>query len=529
MSGYPANRPRRHVYSLEFTLHPTRCLQYLARVFNCETPLAMSTMRREDLSTMVHFNQEAFPDEIWLHILSHLDYSDILRVSPTCKNFKRLCEDPVLWHRYCSQAGLLSDTDPLLQASEERRSIYWKEVFKQRSRLKQNWRSGKFANFRLPHPDHPDEGHMNDVYAVQICGKVLVSASLDGTVRKWDLSTQRLIDSEMRGHNSGVLSLQCDSRPQHDIILTGSIGGELISWRFSTRSAMRVLRHAHSADILDMKLDTVRKLVVTNSADFTIKIWELEEMYNPSNLPVEEPLLPSRVISGHEVWVNGIGLCGDTLVGACVDGTVRVWNVLDGTCVKTVAGERSVACIGMIGDRILSGGADCMVTVWDGRLDRAEERFHGHKDRVTTVRCRTDKGMLDIIASASDDGSIVLRTDVSGTTRKAWSLKLPKPSVLSLDFDSRWLVYGSTAREIVGLDFANRDPAILRTYSASLLSRAHRRSVTQQAFRQTGTTSHAPIRTRYGRKSQKPRRLGFEMDGKINGGRQRPSLSCAHC
>ena len=466
-------------------------------------------MRKEDLSTIAYFNQEAIPDEIWLQIFLHLEHHDVLRVSTICKKFKNLCEDGVLWRHYCSKTGLLSDTDPLFQASE-RRPINWKEVFKQRTRLKQNWRSGKFANFRLPHPDHPDEGHTDAVYAVQICGKVLVSGGLDGTVRKWDLLTQRLIGTEMRGHTSGVMSLQCDSRPQHDIILTGGSSGELIAWRFSTGSAMKVLRRAHSAGVHDIKLDTARGLVVTNSADFTIKIWGLEGMYNPSNLPVEEPLLPSRVISGHEVWVNGIGLCGDTLVGACVDGTVRVWNVLDGTCVKTVAGERSVACIGMIGDRILSGGADCMVTVWDGRLDRAEERLHGHKDRVTTVRCRTDKGMLDIIASASDDGSIVLRTDVSGTTRKAWSLKLPKPSVLSLDFDSRWLVYGSTAREIVGLDFANRDLAILRSYSSPLLSRAHRKSITRQAFRQTATASRSPTMTRYGRKSQKPRRLGFE-------------------
>ena len=254
----------------------------------------------------------------------------------------------------------------------------------------QNWRTGRFTNFRLPHPDHPDEGHTDDVYAVQICGKVLVSGGHDGTVRTWDLLTQRLIGTEMRGHNSGVLSLQCDSRPQHDIILTGSSDGELISWRFSTRSAMRVLRHAHSAEVLDIKLDSARELVVTNSADLTIKIWELEGMENSSNLPVEEPLLLSRVISGHQVWVNGIDLCGDTLVGACVDRTVRVWNVQDGTCVKTVVGDRSVACIGMIGDRILCGGADCMVTVWDSRLDRAEGRLRRHSNDCAIFSNRTN-------------------------------------------------------------------------------------------------------------------------------------------
>ena len=128
---------------------------------------------------------------------------------------------------------------------------------------------------------------------------------------------------------------------------------------------MRVLRHARPAEVLDIKLDSAREIVVTNSTDFTIEIWRLEGMYNKSNLPIGEPLLPLKIISGHQVWVNGIDLAGNTLVGACRDGTVKVWNILDGTCVKNVVQKRSVACIGMLGDRILCGGADRMVTVWD--------------------------------------------------------------------------------------------------------------------------------------------------------------------
>ncbi|KAK0886485.1 hypothetical protein LTR57_025719, partial [Friedmanniomyces endolithicus] len=56
-----------------------------------------------------------------------------------------------------------------------------------------NWDAGRFIHFRLPHPDHAAEGHTGPVYAIQQCGRQLVSGGSDGTVRRWDLDSQRLI------------------------------------------------------------------------------------------------------------------------------------------------------------------------------------------------------------------------------------------------------------------------------------------------------------------------------------------------
>jgi WD40 repeat protein len=167
----------------------------------------------------------------------------------------------------------------------------------------------------------------------------------------------------------------------------------------------------------------------------------------------------------------------------------------------------------MTGDRILCGGADKMVTIWDSHLERVEGHIRGHKDVVTTVQSRVRNGLLDVIASGSHDGSIILWTNFSETTRKAWSLKLdkalyhcqkdyqydkasrseatrkrrklllnpvaadnniaPAPPqtsgndsdphwIFGLDFDKRRLVCCSTAKVIAGWDFANKDDDILR-------------------------------------------------------------------
>ena len=472
-----------------------------AEAFDCEARRTMSAMVEDVL--LPSFDPRAIPAEIWLGVFSYLEYRHLLRVSGTCKTWSSLCEDRGLWRKLYLEAGLLTNAadrttsaHPFSQALE-RPIIDWKELFKQGTRLNQNWRFGKFTNFQLPHPDHLYEGHTDDVYAVQICGKFMVSGSLDRTVRVWDLETQRLVGSAMTGHCSGVLCLQCDSRSREDIILTGGEGGELISWRFSNREMMRMLPHAHAAAVLNVKFDTEQSLLVTNSADLTIKIWDLGEMYNESNLPVDEPIRPSRTITGHQARVNAIDLAGDTLIGACADRTIKVWSISQGTYHRSVEQERSLACIRMTGDRILCGGAEELVTVWDNRLEQVQTQITGHKKLVRAVKSRVHGGRPGIVASGSYDGSIILWNESTGKKRR---LSLDKALercqkrsrsnmatyagicgathkrqvgcrrvhrnrikwILDLDFDERRLVCCSTAGIIAGWDFANNDPDILR-------------------------------------------------------------------
>ena len=55
------------------------------------------------------------------------------------------------------------------------------------------------------------------------------------------------------------------------------------------------------------------------------------------------------------------------IVSASADGTLRVWRLADGACLRTLAGHAgavsSVADVG--GGRVASGGDDCVLRVWD--------------------------------------------------------------------------------------------------------------------------------------------------------------------
>ena len=125
---------------------PTQRLRCLVTICRRKAFSAMSVMTRGDLSPW--FDPGTFPTEIWLQIFSHLDYDDLLRVCRICRHWRPLGEDSALWRQLCLKAGLVSEADPLDHVVKNQ-ATQWREVFQQRTLLKENWRSGKFTNFQL--------------------------------------------------------------------------------------------------------------------------------------------------------------------------------------------------------------------------------------------------------------------------------------------------------------------------------------------------------------------------------------------
>jgi F-box and WD-40 domain protein 1/11 len=68
-------------------------------------------------------------------------------------------------------------------------------------------------------------GHRGPVTAIQLRGNHLVSASSDGLIKLWDVSTGELI-REFRGHRSGLACIQYDG----ERIVSGSSDKTIRVW-----------------------------------------------------------------------------------------------------------------------------------------------------------------------------------------------------------------------------------------------------------------------------------------------------------
>jgi F-box and WD-40 domain protein 1/11 len=295
--------------------------------------------------------------------------------------------------------------------------VNWQYLYKQKRRLEANWQAGRFKNFQLPHPKHPEEAHAECVYTIQYSGTHLVSGSRDKTLRIWNLETQRLAVKPLRGHDASVLCLQFDDRPEQDIVVSGGSDCHVILWRFSTGEMIRKLDRAHSESVLNLRFDD--RYLITCSKDKTIKVWNRNALLpnddaypsrgssasakfpayilNIDNLTEVELLSmkPLReysllmALEGHGAAVNAIQILDNQIVSASGDRQVKIWNVKTGECIKTISGHnKGIACVQFDGRRIVSGSSDETVRIFDRATGAEVACLKGHSNLVRTVQAR---------------------------------------------------------------------------------------------------------------------------------------------
>ncbi|GAP92244.1 putative F-box WD repeat-containing protein 1A [Rosellinia necatrix] len=308
---------------------------------------------------------------------------------------------------------------------DQRYKISWKYLYSMRRRLESNWERGRYTNFQLPHPDHPDEGHNECIYSLQYNSEYLVSGSRDRTLRIWNLHSRRLVRPPLAGHNGSVLCLQFDSDPQEDLIVSGSSDSDVILWRFSTGEILQRLKKAHKESVLNVKFD--KRILVTCSKDKTIKIFNRQPL-RPGDLGYGDPQGVSPVpvnlrnygyddsplnqmaitppytmiacLDGHGAAVNAVQICDREIVSASGDRNIRLWDWPNQVVKRTFIGHsKGIACVQYDGRRIVSGSSDNEVKVFDCESGLEVASLRAHSNLVRTVQA----GFGDLPYSREED------------------------------------------------------------------------------------------------------------------------------
>lgn len=171
---------------------------------------------------------------------------------------------------------------------------------------------------------------------------VCASASADGTVKLWKLTSEMLergaVGTEaeqqakpgpigalrtLHGHARGINDVAWS--PTAEYLATASDDKSLRIWDAETGAALVELR-GHTNYVFSCAFSPQTNLLVSGSFDETVKLWDVRSGDCVSTLPAH-----SDPVTG--VDFNRDGTC---VVSGSHDGLIRIWDTMTGECLKTI-------------------------------------------------------------------------------------------------------------------------------------------------------------------------------------------------
>jgi WD40 repeat protein len=307
-------------------------------------------------------------------------------------------------------------------------------------------------------------GHTGWVMGVEFSpdGTSLVTTSLDGSVRIWDLGpggeivavlvpaaaygtrvafspdgryiatnagdgTATLMDAasgEMRqifaGHDLEVLNIAFSA--DGDRLATASLDGTAIVWETSTGNRLVTLK-GHEIGVRDIAFSPDGRRIATGSFDNTARIWDAstgEELHT---------------ITGHDGLVLGVAFSpdGSLLATSSTDGTAKIWDAETAQLLRTLEGhEGGIPDIVFSpdGSKLATGSVDTTVRLWDPLTGAELRSLESHDAGVFSVSFSPDG---DWLGSGSADNTAKVWSVVSG--QEVLTLPGSSGGVFGVSFD----------------------------------------------------------------------------------------------
>ncbi|MBD3884082.1 protein kinase [Phormidium tenue FACHB-886] len=281
------------------------------------------------------------------------------------------------------------------------------------------------------------ERHTAAVLAVAVSsdGRSILSGSVDLSLKRWDLATERCILS-LKAHKGAVEAIAF--HPEGTQVLSGSADQTIALWDVNTGESMRTLS-GHQGAVRAIAFHPKGRYAVSGSNDQTLKLWDVatgrslrtmkqhrDAITSVAVSPDGQLLLSGsvdqtlilwtlatgellRLLEGHRASVNSVAISPDGryAVSGSDDQTLKLWVIASGECLQTLTGHaapvRSVA-FSPDGRYILSGSDDCTLKLWS-TAGECLQTLTGHTAPVRSVAFSVEAGYA---VSGSEDRTLKL-------------------------------------------------------------------------------------------------------------------------
>ncbi|KAH1235983.1 DENN domain and WD repeat-containing protein SCD1 [Glycine max] len=195
------------------------------------------------------------------------------------------------------------------------------------------------------------KGHTRTIRAISSDRGKVVSGSDDQSVLVWDKQTTQLLE-ELKGHDGPV---SCVRTLSGERVLTASHDGTVKMWDVRTDRCVATVGRCSSA-VLCMEYDDNVGVLAAAGRDVVANIWDIRASRQMHKL------------SGHTQWIRSIRMVGDTVITGSDDWTARIWSVSRGTMDAVLACHAGpILCVeySSLDRGIITGSTDGLLRFWE--------------------------------------------------------------------------------------------------------------------------------------------------------------------
>ena len=269
-------------------------------------------------------------------------------------------------------------------------------------------------------------------------GKLLASGDENHLVQIWDVETGKLLQT-LTGHNYSIYSLAFD--PQGNRIVSGAgeykrlqAGqdvGEISLWDVSTGRLIRTFPKQALA-IFVVKFSPDGKRFATGDRRGTLRLWDPDRGEETASWKANDSAILTLDFSP-----DG----GRIACGGWNGAVIKVFRIPDGKQV-TAFGDGPTIISSVVfhpdGRRLLSGGSDQTVRIWDTTTGEQIQQFRGHNAWVEVAAFRS--GTCEIVSVSGLTIKIWDANVTPGITRFPRKVSGIPTTDVAFSPDHRWLV-----------------------------------------------------------------------------------------